>query len=250
AVFDALKKYAYRPFSNDSNTNIIDPRTYFYMRPFLDKAKSEGGDLALVTTWVSSTYRTKSVGSDLALVTTWVIDVTVTANTIYGMTSAVLSGLVDPQVLNDQIIAQIYVNATSLIAFEIKTNFSDRCDLALAYYTSQMEFYWFVARTVAILETARRKGTFPVPVMETVHYLLKDVAENEMTRFILSKAKHEGTDRVYFDDFLGDDDVTDENKPLVRSEDRIFTTAMAANALIYTWTVYDEDTKTTLWNDG
>ncbi|CAL1548874.1 unnamed protein product, partial [Lymnaea stagnalis] len=110
---------------------------------------------------------------------------------------------------------QLYLNTTSLIAFEIKTNFSDRYDLALTYYTSPMEFYWFVARTVAILETARRKGAFPVLVMETVYYLLKDVAENEMTHFILSKVKHEGTDRVYFDDFLGEDDVTDENKPLV-----------------------------------
>ncbi|CAL1546336.1 unnamed protein product [Lymnaea stagnalis] len=86
--------------------------------------------------------------------------------------------------------------------------------------------------------------------METVYYLLKDVAENEMTHFILSKFKHEGTDRVYFDDFLGEDDVTDENKPLVRSEDRIFTTAMAANALICTWAVYDDDARTTHWKEG
>lgn len=56
SIFDALKHYAYRPFSNESRVNTIDPRTYFYLRKFLEKASSYGQDVALVPTWVSVIY--------------------------------------------------------------------------------------------------------------------------------------------------------------------------------------------------
>lgn len=52
SVFSALKHYAYRPMSNESRINTIDTRTYFYMRKFLEWAKSEGRDVALTATWV------------------------------------------------------------------------------------------------------------------------------------------------------------------------------------------------------
>ncbi|CAL1548907.1 unnamed protein product, partial [Lymnaea stagnalis] len=215
SVFDALKKYAYRPFSDDPNLNTIDPRTYFYMRSFLDQAKSQGRDIALVPTWIQTIDELRTdfylgVAMPFQLNN---VDVTVSANTIFGMTSAVLSGLVNPQILNDPVLAQIYLNTSSLLAFEIKTNFSDRPDLALTYYPSQIEFYWFVSRTLAILETAHRKR--PFPVMEPVYTLLKEAAEHEMTNSIVSKAKSEQTEEVYFDDFLGDGDVTHANKSLV-----------------------------------
>jgi len=51
SVFDALKKYAYRPKSKDYNVNAIDCRTYFYLRKFLEQVQ-ETEDIALVPTWV------------------------------------------------------------------------------------------------------------------------------------------------------------------------------------------------------
>ncbi|KAH9489151.1 hypothetical protein Btru_052326 [Bulinus truncatus] len=103
SVFDALKKYAYRPFSDDPNLNTIDPRTYFYIRKFLDKAKADGGDIALVPTWIQSIEELRrlfdlNVGMPFQINN---VDVTVAANTIYGITSSILSGLVSPDVLND-----------------------------------------------------------------------------------------------------------------------------------------------------
>ena len=53
SVLSALKKYAYRPFSDNEAINTIDPRTYFYLRHFLDDAKSKGLDVAIVPTWVN-----------------------------------------------------------------------------------------------------------------------------------------------------------------------------------------------------
>ena len=44
--------YTIRPFSNDSRVNLIDPRTYFYSRGFLEDASQKNKDVALVTTWV------------------------------------------------------------------------------------------------------------------------------------------------------------------------------------------------------
>ena len=61
SVYDALKKYAYRPMSNKSAINSIDCRTYFYLRFFLEEAMNKKEDIALVPTWVSysKTYSQK-----------------------------------------------------------------------------------------------------------------------------------------------------------------------------------------------
>lgn len=52
SVFNALKKYAYRPMSTNKAINAIDCRTYYSLRFFLEKAKENGEDIALVPTWV------------------------------------------------------------------------------------------------------------------------------------------------------------------------------------------------------
>jgi hypothetical protein len=241
SVFDALKKYAYRPFSADPNLNSIDPRSYFHIRGFLDQAQEIGQDIALVPTWVQNieeVRREYALGVAMPFCVNNV-DVTVSANVIYGITRAVLGGLVSPLVLEDAEIAQIYLNTSSLIAFEIMNNFSGRPDLALTYYPSRLEFYWFVTRTGALLDSAVRNGTLPLKIMETVYSLLLEVMENHMTDDILGMAKQDGAGRVYFDDFLGDGDVKEDGEPLNRGQDRIFTTAIATNGLIFAWTYYD-----------
>ena len=59
---------------------------------------------------------------------------------------------------------QLYLNTSTMIAYQIHTNFSGRPDLALTYYPSQMEFYWFVARTYSQLQRQQRKSGLPHPV--------------------------------------------------------------------------------------
>lgn len=53
SLVEALRQYAYRPFSGDQNVNTIDPRTFYYMRHFLGEAEARKEDIALVPTWVS-----------------------------------------------------------------------------------------------------------------------------------------------------------------------------------------------------
>lgn len=54
SIWTALKKFAYRPFSGDRDVNTIDPRTYFYIRGFLEQANDSGRDVALIPTWVGA----------------------------------------------------------------------------------------------------------------------------------------------------------------------------------------------------
>ena len=51
SALNALKHYAYRPHSNISRVNTIDPRTYFYLHKFLEETKKTNA--AFVPTWVS-----------------------------------------------------------------------------------------------------------------------------------------------------------------------------------------------------
>ncbi|GFS15835.1 hypothetical protein ElyMa_006780600 [Elysia marginata] len=216
SVFDDLKKYAYRPFSKDSLANYIDPRSYYYMRHFLDDAALKGEDLALVTTWIQNREELQVESRKGVQMPFNVnnVDITVCANTVFGITSGVLSGLLPHSVLEDPKIAQIYLNTSSLIAYELNTNISSRPDLALLYYPSQIEFDWFVSRTVASMEEAMKTGPLPVKVMATVYEILKNATTKAMTTYILSQARPAEQDTFYFDDFLGDGDLTLEGKPL------------------------------------
>ncbi|BFZ24725.1 hypothetical protein BsWGS_27764 [Bradybaena similaris] len=251
SILDAVKKYAYKPFHNDSQTDSIDPRTYMYLRFFLDDARAAGKDVALVTTWAQNLEELKTETKKGVEMPHNVnnVDVVVCANTVYGITASVLSGLVSPAVLQDADIAQIYHNSSALLAYEIQTNLSNRPDLALLYYPSQMEFNWFVSRTVAMLETARANGPFPASVMEEVYEMLQKATKGSMTKYILSEAKQDEEGGVYYDGFLGDGDLTHDNKPLMRGEDRIFTTAMATNALLCTWTNFNEISRKSSWKE-
>ena len=70
---------------------------------------------------------------------------------------------------NDEV-RVIYENTTSMIAWFIQRNFSDRPDLALTYYPSVFNFYWFTARSLNLLKTHKLKyGSLPYPVMDQSH---------------------------------------------------------------------------------
>ncbi|XP_041377849.1 uncharacterized protein LOC121390166 isoform X2 [Gigantopelta aegis] len=216
SVFDALKRYAYRPFSANKNINTIDPRTYFYIRHFLLDAHDKSQDVALVTTWIQdieevmATYK-KGVAMPFGINN---VDVTVSANFLYGVTSSVLCGLQPTNILDDKQIQQIFLNTTLLIAYEINAEFIGRRDLALVYYPSLFELYFFVARTYALLERTAKYSKLPHPALVEVMSILAPVLKGKVTHVILDQAKPLGDDMVFFDDFLGDGDYTRDNKTI------------------------------------
>ncbi|WAR15160.1 hypothetical protein MAR_005265 [Mya arenaria] len=251
SVFDALKKYAYRPMSSDYNVNAIDCRTYFYLRYFLQKVPKDE-DVMLVPTWIQNADEVKiwsSRGVDMPFNTNNV-DVTVAANAVFGITTSILNGVIDSTVLDDTDIKQIYWNTSNLIASMIQTNFSSRHDLALLYYPSAIEFYWFVARTYGEITRKEKHGPLPHPILNDVKERLSEVLHDHMTTDLLNKAKNDSQGHLYYDDFVGDGDIDANNNTLVRGQDRLFTTGMAINALLSTWTVFDEQTKKLIWEKG
>lgn len=252
SIFTSLKHYAYKPTTNNTRVNTIDTRTYFYMRRFLEDVNAKKKSLSLVTTWVqdfddlrAQYYHGIITPSDVNNV-----DVTVSANALYGITNGILSGLVTTEVLEDPEIQQLYLNTSTMIAFQINTNFSGRPDLALTYYPSVMEFYWFVARTYAQLTRRYRAGSLPHNAMETVMKDLKQALCDTMTKNILKEAVYNTSAMVFFDDFLGNGDRDKDGYPVKYGEDRLFTTSMAINALITTWTYFNDNTGHLHWDEN
>ncbi|XP_021367900.1 uncharacterized protein LOC110459787 isoform X2 [Mizuhopecten yessoensis] len=114
SALHALRKYAYRPSSTNPDVNTIDPRTYFYMRSFLSEHHDE--NLALVPTWIQNTREAmqgdkKGVSMPFSVNN---VDVTVAANAIYGLTSGLLSNIIDDVEFD----ADLQVMNTVKLAFE------------------------------------------------------------------------------------------------------------------------------------
>ncbi|XP_067658558.1 uncharacterized protein [Haliotis asinina] len=254
SVFDALKHYAYRPFSGNQRVNTIDPRTYYYLRRWLQQEKQAGHDVALVPTWIQDTDEVR-IWFDKGVMMPFNvnnIDVTVCANFIFGVTNGIINGLFQPSLLDDPEIMQIYNDTSRMIAFQVQTNFSDRADLALTYYPSVIEFYWFVARTCNKLqETLDRTGSLPHKGMEQVLVDFKRVLRTYASPRVVAQGhsgSHNGYDVMYYDDFIGNADKTYENQSVNNADDRIFTTSMALNALLTTWTTQDQNTEKVIWD--
>ena len=214
-VFESIKKYSYRPFDNSSlDAATIDPRSYFYLREFLYEVANDGYPISLVSTWV------ENISEDRVLAYKGVampfnlnnVDLTVTANVLYGITSAILSQLQLPtKAWFDEDLQAIYLNSSNLITWQINHNFSSRPDLALTYYPSVYNFFWFVSRTVNLLNSA---ANFTFPVMAAVKNSLTSALRGAGTKFFLTSVQHDSKDPtlLYFDDFLGDGDVNIEGK--------------------------------------
>ncbi|KAH3781365.1 hypothetical protein DPMN_159192 [Dreissena polymorpha] len=175
------------------------------------------------------------------------VDVTVAANSVFGITTAILNDVVPATTLDDPDIRQIYLNTSNLIANMIATNFSSRHDLALLYYPSAIEFYWFVARTYGEITRKEKTEKLPHPVLEEVKELLSAVLHDHMTSVLINQTQVDSRGDIYFDDFVGDGDLDRNNNTVVRGQDRLFTTGMAINALMSTWAVFDEKTKHLYW---
>ncbi|XP_052820625.1 uncharacterized protein LOC128246452 [Mya arenaria] len=243
SVFDNLKKYAYRPLSSESRVNTIDPRTYLYMHGFLEKAVSNQQDVALVTTWLQDIDEVKTMLDRGVAMPFSVnnVDITVCANVLYGLTTCLGTGLCKGDWV-DSDIQQIYMNTTALLAYEMSTNLSSRPDLALTYYPSRFVFYRFTSRTFAWLNRflPGRIGKLDANVFKMLNYAYESLCvalKTYVTQDILTIIQDEGHG-CYIDDFLGNNDFDLFNRSVNRAEDRIFSTAVSANALISTYTIW------------
>ncbi|GFR75110.1 hypothetical protein ElyMa_005769800 [Elysia marginata] len=238
-VLEAYKNYSYRPFSGDTDSNSIDPRTYFYLREFLDEAKENGSDVALITTWAQTLTEQQQYSSKGSTMARGINNVClgVTANAVLGITRALISGLFEESlVAGDPLMRQIYLNSSTLLAYQLDKNLTGRPDLALMYYPTRVQFDWMVSRTVAELESARRRQGYLSPLLQTVYDTLVPSARGSITRRLMNSVQRDSAAHAYYEDFLGAADVSPFGSPIKTGEDRIFCTALAVNTLVNIWT--------------
>ena len=166
--------------------------------------------LSLVTTWIESLNESRANYYKKYAMPFGInnVDLTVSVNVLYGLTAAVLSDMQDPNSWFDDEAQMIYLNTTSLVMYEISNNFSSRPDLALTYYPSVFNFYWFTSRILNLLNS---HDQLPYPVMETVRERMNAMLCGVGTEFILAQATRQDQ-YIYFDDFLGVNDTNEFGK--------------------------------------
>jgi hypothetical protein len=92
-LIDLTLQYAYRPSSQYLDQNTIDPRTYFWLRDFV----RDNPQAIIATTWAQNITEVRKVAHQGIRMPFNLnnVDVTVGANVLYGITSAVIYDLLD-----------------------------------------------------------------------------------------------------------------------------------------------------------
>jgi len=91
---DLYKEFAYMPYSPIPDQNTIDTRTYYFLHEFLDTYDST--DVRLISTWVQNFTTAAALRPKGMPFNVNNVDVSVGANNIFAISSALLSGLFAP----------------------------------------------------------------------------------------------------------------------------------------------------------
>ncbi|CAF0987485.1 unnamed protein product [Rotaria sordida] len=241
-LIDLTLRYAYKPSSQNLDQNTIDPRTYFWIRDFV----RDNPQAVLATTWAQNITEVRTIAHRGIRMPFNLnnIDVTVGANVIYGITSAIIYDLVDFKDYFNQDMQTLYLSTASLIAWSIKNSMKNRPDLAQVYYPSHYNFLWYGSRSLFLLELARRQDKSLPDVFNRVYSLLSDVYRSDVVKFFQD---HVRSDKSSYDDFLGTNDTNIFGKLEPTGEDRIFSTAQTVNILIASFTYFDINTGRLKW---
>jgi hypothetical protein len=122
----------------------------------------------------------------------------------------------------------------------------EKPDLLLLYYPSPYLAFFFVSRTVNLLQQPKPQGHGPATeLIESVKELLLPTARKQITQYLLSSAKHDA-EHAFWDTCLGIGLNSSLRLPK-NHNDRKFITALAVNTLINLWTA-PKDTRLT-WLD-
>ena len=231
-VFSLFQKYSYRPFASDNyQASSIDPRTFLWIRKFLYSLPEErrGQDFALITTWLQSIgevekqqfYRKMPFNVNN-------VDVSVTANALYGITNTLLEKA-DALDFFDTTMQSMYTDNVDLLVFVIQNRIViDYSSLALLYYPPKFAFFWFVARLVHLLE--ERVSEQSPGFLQDAKAKLTTAMQDYATKDIMGLARGHDT-FIFWEDFLGQGDSWHADPSLI-PEDRVFSTSMALNALL------------------
>ncbi|KAI3380652.1 hypothetical protein SNEBB_006276 [Seison nebaliae] len=244
------KKYSYKPFSNTTNNNLTDPRSFYIFRHYLQEVQKAREPIALVSTWIENLEEDRMQRSENVAMPFNVnnVDATVNANSLSGLTSAIIYDLDEFNKVVDSELKMIYLNTTNFLCWIMENDFEGRPDLALTYYPSIYNFYWFSSRVLFMLRNFLIDNQHPPVFMEEDTYRILKLSKNNMEKVFhekvfgtLKKNAHFAFGiEVYFEDFLGLNDTDKKGKKVNNGEDRVFSTSQAMNTLINMYCYYDK----------
>eukprot|EP01132_Coremiostelium_polycephalum_P006679 gene6679-8263_t len=249
-AINLILTYAYRPFSKDFDQSSTESLTYYIIHPFLEQWRTKYSNnpeklesLVLVSAWlynITNQKLTLPYNHMPSLVNN--VDFGVSVNALFSIfqfirTEEKTNGQF-PVISKD--LENMITSTTLLIEWALESRvIYKRPDLTLLYYWVP-PFHNFLTRMIYFLEEFKtdiitlQGKQFPALLQSTLTKL-KRVGESVITREILNTAQRDCND-IYWETFLGNADTV--NGTIVKqSEDRFFSTALAINALIDTWTV-------------
>jgi hypothetical protein len=235
-----LLKHIYEASSTNHDKNMIDPRSYYFMRnaPQLDTAQ-------YVTTWIDSISDEEKLVTNKAHTMPKVampfnvnnVDANVNANVLYalaklstqdGELSSALSNLTTQETAQ---LKNLETSIADLLTWIGINNLAfDRPDVVTIYYPAKYNFIWFASKTDSYL---RQKGSALPAHWQSIQSQLHAMLTNQGTATILKMAQH-NDHLTFWDDFLGDADVNQLTHH-IQADDRLYSTAVNANALINIW---------------
>ena len=227
-TIQAYLRFAYKPFASDINEAMTDPRTYYYLHEFL-KLKPNDTNLTFINTWITNLEGDKENYPDVAMpVHVNNVDLSVNANSLFGLSHVVIT---HPDLVTDELL-NLYRSVSELVVWAIENEVVlTRPDVVILYYPSVYDFYWFVARVCILLEKYSNEIQFNElhETRKNFGKVLREVGSNQIINLARADQTSENS-RIFWEDFLGSNDTTPTG------EDRLFSTSLAINMLIDTWT--------------
>jgi hypothetical protein len=231
ALNDFLK-YSYKPLSSKVDESVIDPRTYRWMRPYLKKT---GGQISIITTWFQHISEIPDQGEYQKmpfLVNN--VDGSVVVNSLYGILSTVIAQPKKYGAVLTTTYLRMIMDNFELVEYILEHDLlAVHAPSILLYYPSRYAFYYFVTRLIHVMDSADAfKHAYPdtFKILKMKIDSLEKVMMIYGTDQILKLVKSDVSEMNFWDDFLGNGDE------VPKYEDRVFSTGMAFNALINTWT--------------
>ncbi len=230
---------AYRPFSDDKNVNAIDPRTFYAIREFLwELNATECGtpEFMLLTTWASTTKgNVEGMGQYYKMpFNVNNVDFSVSANFVYAAMKSAFTGMFPHEVEG---FSSLIKNTVKFLVWGIQSGaVTEYPDLLLLYYPSSYLAFFFVSRTVNLLQQPQPAQGQEAEFIRQIKEILSPAARNKITEYLTSSAQQDKECAFWDGDSLGTGTQPSQRLPSSHN-DRKFITALSVNTLINLWTI-------------
>ena len=207
AAIGMVNKYAYRPFSDDINENLIIPNVYYIMRHLLWEVEQQGRkNFSVITEFIYNYDNTQgdNVYNTRLLLFANQVDFPGQADVLHAITVNVLADIRDPKSWFTDEVQGLYRDTVETQAFLMKHNFSDHIDFAFIGCENIIQGMWFVSRYMQVLTSA---DELPYPVMVESRDLIADAMRSNGTDYLMDQSGTDWDGLIYFDGFLGNADL-------------------------------------------